>query len=353
MWTRGGADDYNLWAKLVGDDRWSYNGLLPSFRKSETHHVILHGKPGQHGFDGPIHTTASARNYPPRDLLRSAFLKGTSLPFNEDPNGANPISVAPYTENWRDGKRQPAGKAYGLDGVKVLTKAWVNRILFDGKTAKGAELSNGQKIFVRREVVVSCGAIRTPQVLMLSGIGPAAELAKHGIKQNVDSPDVGLNFHDHIAMAQFYKIKHPERGLSAGSAEWKDPTYLLGIPADTVITASVPHEVLQPAMETDNGQKVADEDPHLLPSRGHVEMLPLYANTEAPLTDFKIPFDGTVISSGTLLLLPMSRGSVKLASAEPQADPLIDPNYYDTHADHAALRYDMRLSMRAFETEEG
>lgn len=206
MWTRGGADDYNLWAKLVGDDRWSYNGLLPSFRKSETHHVILHGKPGQHGFDGPIHTTASARNYPPRDLLRSAFLKGTSLPFNEDPNGANPISVAPYTENWRDGKRQPAGKAYGLDGVKVLTKAWVNRILFDGKTAKGAELSNGQKIFVRREVVVSCGAIRTPQVLMLSGIGPAAELAKHGIKQNVDSPDVGLNFHDHIAMAQFYKV---------------------------------------------------------------------------------------------------------------------------------------------------
>lgn len=206
MWTRGGADDYNLWAKLVSDNKWSYEGLLPFFRKSETHHDIKNGNPRQHGFDGPIHTTASARDYPLRDLLRSAFFKGTNLPFNQDPNGGNPIGVAPYTENWRDGKRQPAGKAYGLDGVNIITNAWVSRIILDGKTAKGAELSNGQKIFASREVIVSCGAIRTPQVLMLSGIGPAAELAKHGIKQEIDSPEVGLNFHDHIAMCQFYKV---------------------------------------------------------------------------------------------------------------------------------------------------
>ncbi|KAL8726093.1 MAG: hypothetical protein Q9166_006930 [cf. Caloplaca sp. 2 TL-2023] len=353
MWTRGGADDYNLWAKLVGDNKWSYEGLLPFFRKSETHHDRKSVDSGQHGFDGPIHTTASARDYPLREQLRSAFFKGTGLPFNEDPNGGNPIGVAPFTENWRDGKRQPAGKAYGLDGVSIITNAWVNRIVLDGKTAKGAELSNGQKIFANREVIVSCGALRTPQVLMLSGIGPAAELSKIGVKQEIDSPEVGLNFHDHIAMSQFYKIKHPEKGLSAGSPEWKDPTYLLGIPADTVITASVPREILQPAMEKDKGQTVSDEDPHLQPSRGHIEILPLYANTESPLTDLNIPFDGTVITSGTLLLLPTSRGSIRLASADPQADPLIDPNYYDTEADRVALRHVMRLSMRSFETPEG
>lgn len=206
MWTRGSASDYNLWGKLVDDDKWSYEGLLPFFRKFETHHDPTTADPRQHGFEGPIHTTASARNHPLRDLLRAAFLQSTNLPFNNDANGGNPIGVAPYTENWREGKRQPSGKAYGLRGVNIMTNSWVRRILFDGKTAKGVQLTNGKEVFAEREVIVSCGAIRTPQVLMLSGVGPAAEINKHGIEQVLEAPDVGKNFHDHIAMSQFYKV---------------------------------------------------------------------------------------------------------------------------------------------------
>ena len=206
MWSRGGLDDYNLWADIVGDKRWSYQGLLPYFRRTETHHDLQGGDPEQHGFEGPIYTTASARTYPLKELLNTAFREGTGLPDNTDANGGNPIGIAPYTENWRNGKRQPAGKAYGLKGVDVLTEAKVRRILLEGDVAKGAEMIDGRKIMANREVILSCGAIRTPQVLMLSGIGPADELAEHGIEQLIDAPEVGHNFHDHVCMPQFYKV---------------------------------------------------------------------------------------------------------------------------------------------------
>jgi len=210
MWTRGGSSDYDLWAELAGDKRWSYEGMLPYFRKTETHHDPKNADPKHHGFDGPILTTSEARQYPLKDIMRTAFLKGTKLPAISDANSGSPIGVAPYTENWHPkGYRQPAGRAYGLKGVKVITNAQVHRILFDGNVAKGAELIDGRMFTARREVILCCGAIRTPQVLLLSGVGPAEELAKHGIKQLVNSPDVGLNFHDHIAMCQFYKVCAP------------------------------------------------------------------------------------------------------------------------------------------------
>lgn len=207
MWTRGGADDYNLWSDIVSDKRWSYEGMLPWFRKTESHHDPKGVDPRQHGFEGPIYTTASARRYPLKELLRKSFLKGTNLPENPDANGGNPIGIAPYTENWHDEVRQPAGKAYGLKGVDVLTNSTVRRIILEGKIAKGAELTSGRTIMANREVIVSCGSIRTPQVLMLFGIGPADELSRHGIKQLIDAPEVGLNFHDHVCMAQFYKVR--------------------------------------------------------------------------------------------------------------------------------------------------
>lgn len=206
-WTRGSVSDYDLWADLVGDARWGYEGMLPYFRRTETHYDPERGDPEQHGFDGPILTTAGARIYPLMDVMQSAFIKGTGLPAIADGNGGNPIGVAPLTENWHPkGYRQPAGRAYGLKGVEVVTNAQVHRIILDGNVATGAELVDGRRFTAEREVIVCCGAIRTPQVLLLSGIGPAEELARHGIKQLVDSPDVGLNFHDQIAMCQFFKV---------------------------------------------------------------------------------------------------------------------------------------------------
>lgn len=206
MWTRGGKDDYNLWSSIVDDPRWSYEGLLPYFRRTETHHYPEGVDPRQHGFEGPIHTTATERKYPLQQLLHKAFVKGTALPDITDANGGNPIGIAPYTENWYQGKRQPAGKAYGLNGVDVITGSRIRRVILEDGVTKGAEFEDGRKILAQREVIVSCGALRTPQLLMLSGIGSAEELSEHGIEQLYDAPEVGKNFHDHICMSQFYKV---------------------------------------------------------------------------------------------------------------------------------------------------
>lgn len=351
MWTRGGADDYNLWASIVGDKRWSYNGLLPYFRKTETHHDPQGVDPQQHGFEGPIHTTASAGNYPLKSSFHQAY-RNVGLKETKDANDGNPIGIAPYTENWRDGKRQPAGKAYGLKGVDVVTNSMVRKIILDGTKAVGVELASGHIVMAKKEVILSCGSIRTPQVLMLSGIGPKHELEKHGIEQLIDSPEVGQNFHDHCCLAQFYKIKNPEKGLAAGSPLFNDPSYLLGVPADMVVTFAAPRDALKAAMQKDS-MHVPDSHPHLAATRGHCEILPIYAPTEAPLTDLNIPFDGTCITAGILNLLPTSRGQVTLASADPSADPISDPNYFATEADRVIMRHGMRVSMRALESPEG
>lgn len=98
MWTRGSASDYDLWAAIVGDRRWGYEGMLPYFRKTETHHDPK-ADPKQHGFSGPIHTTSEARRYPLKELMHTAFVTGTGLPAIDDANGGRPIGVAPYTES--------------------------------------------------------------------------------------------------------------------------------------------------------------------------------------------------------------------------------------------------------------
>lgn len=184
-WTRGDKVDYDLWGKIVHDKRWTYDGLLPYFRKTETHHDPQ-ADPHQHGFDGPIHSSpALGRTYPLTKQLKEAYVKIGVKPIRDHNSGDNK-GMAPRVENWYKGKRQPAGKAYGLKGVEVINKKTVTKVILeDGpnniKKATGIELTSGETLKANREVIVCCGTIRTPQLLMLSGIGSADELKKHNI----------------------------------------------------------------------------------------------------------------------------------------------------------------------------
>jgi choline dehydrogenase-like flavoprotein len=207
-WTRGPKADYDLWAEVVGDQRWSYAGMLPFFRRTESHHDPS-GDKEQHGFSGPIHTQ-KGRAYPLRETVKGAF-EGIGLKEVEDANGGDPRGLAMWTENFREGRRQPAGAAYDLSRVRVATEALARRVLIEGKmVATGAELVDGRKLMARKEVIASCGAIRMPQVLMLSGIGPAEQLEMIGTKQLLNSPEVGRNFWDHCSMMQYWKVRSPE-----------------------------------------------------------------------------------------------------------------------------------------------
>lgn len=342
LWTRGHSADYDAWAALVGDSRWSYSHLLKYFRKTEKHHD-LNGDPGFYGFSGPISTTAGARKYPLREQSLKALLD-SGLKFNPDANTGNPLGVAAYTENWKDQQRQPAGKAYDLSKVEVLTNATVSRVIIDPVgaiyKAVGAELADGRTMKASKEVILSCGAVKTPQLLMLSGVGPTEHLRTHGIRAVVDLP-VGQNYHDHLSAALFWKLRNPEQGLALGSPLFDSkPEHFAGFPMEWLATLSIPEA------------EQADVDPLLRGLRAHAEFYVAYAAIASQGVGHALPFDGTHISTPAVVLLPTSRGTVTLASPDPLADPVIDPNYLATKADWAAVRAGLRAAIRAMETDE-
>ncbi|KAF2259764.1 alcohol oxidase [Lojkania enalia] len=357
-WTRGSVADYNAWAKKVDDSSWDYASWLPYLRKTETH-FDKSADPLQHGFDGPIHTesvtsSSANRKYPLRDLLRSAWAK-IGVRQVQDMNSGNPIGLGELVENWREGKRQLASEAYNLDGVEIMTEALVKRVVVENengtKRAAGIELANGTMIS-SKEVIVSAGAYRTPQVLLLSGIGPEAVLAKHDIPVVHDSPQVGKNFHDHLAVCQWWKLLHPEKGLAIGTPLWTDPAYFMGLPADWVATQQYSVDHLKKAIEAD-GEK-AEGHSLLASDVAHTETLIAYAPAGARIAGEDVPTDGTHIASAVLVMSPTSRGSITIANADPATSPVIDPNYSATNVDQQLMRLGIRSVIDVLQgTEEG
>ncbi|OGM41146.1 hypothetical protein ABOM_009852 [Aspergillus bombycis] len=354
-WTRGNAADYDRWAKLVGDDGWSYEGLLPYFKRTETHFDGAKADSAMHGTDGPIHNTSVSssspeRKYPLREPLRAAWAR-VGVEYVPDANAGSPLGLGELVENWRAGQRQISSEAYGVlncSGITIMTETMVRRVILedrDGKTEKvatGVEVVGGEKYFASREVIVSAGAYRTPQVLMLSGIGPA-EIANHNITQLVNVPGVGCNLHDHFSFVRWWKLRHPEQGLSMGTPLWNSPAYAIGLPADWNVTVQTPREVLMEALIADGESESAlEKHPYLAPDSCHAEILVVYAPAGAAVAGADIPMDGTHVASAILNMVPTSRGHVTIASSDPMTPPLIDPNYYSTEVDRAILRAAIR-----------
>ena len=354
MWSRGDTVDYEQWARSSGDDRWTYERMMPYFNRSEHHHDP-DADVKVHGFDGPIHTV-SGRQYPLRDNVYNAFHEA-GYQDNPDANTGHPLGLAKYTENWHKATRQPAGTAYPLEGIHVMTNTTVRRITFKDqpatakKLATGIELLLGRSIHARKEVIVSCGAHRTPQVLMLSGIGPEEELAKHGIRQVVNNHFVGHSLFDHLALGIAWKLKPSaqERGAALGHPEWKNnPSNSEGMPMEWILHSSVPPSVLLPALQAD-GETLTASKQLLLKERVHTMMIVAYAPM-AMGPHHSVPMDGSHIATIALLYQPTSRGSITLASAEPKDDPIVDPAYYYTQADKVMLRAAVRNMLRVVET---
>ena len=343
LWLRGDSKDYDSWARTVGDRRWSYNGLLPYFRKTEEYHT-RDVDAQQHGFDGPVTTaspTSAGRKYLLRDPIRAAW---AALGVHQIPdiNNGAPLGLGEVVEARKDNARLIASSVYPLHGVKVMLSTLVEQVLIEKsngkKTAVGIKLTNGKRYYVKREVIISTGAVRTPQLLMLSGIGPAAELTRHAVHVVVDNPSVGQNLWDHLGTKQLWKLKNPEDGASVGSLKWTDPAYASGNPVDWFALDSVPEDRLRAALAEDEGTVA---EPTLLPSpRCHICTYVQYigGNRVEPV----IPMDGSHITTNVLVLLPTSRGSIKLRSADPNVSPVIDFNYYATEADRMRMREGIR-----------
>jgi choline dehydrogenase-like flavoprotein len=367
-WTRGNRVEFDQWAEMVGDQEWSYEGLLPYFRKTETHFEVVGAdddgaaqQQEQHGFSGPVRTasvssSSEGRKYPLREPLRVAWRR-IGVEEIADGNSGSPLGLVELVENWHEGRRQLASQIYPLDGVEVLTDTIVKCLVIEEaggvKVVKGVELANGDCIMASKEVIVCAGAYKTPQILMLSGIGPRDELEKHGIPIVAQLP-VGRDFHDHLAVCQWWTLRNPDKGLALGSPKWQDQGLFMGLPGDWVVTEQTPRAVLEEALAKDDGQSVTRGNALLAPNATHSETLIVYAPAGAQLAGVEVPIDGTHIASAVLLMTPTSRGRITLKNTNPTSPLVIDPSYYSTEIDKTIMRNGIRNVLKVLlHTPEG
>lgn len=336
-WSKGSAADYDEWARLVKDDGFSFAAMQPYFARTQMH----------------TERVSVTRQYPLRNSTK-AMLESSGIAFNQESNSGVILGFEEYEENWKQSQRQLSSTAYDLSLVDVLCDTHVARVLTedDGEgvgRAIGVETDTGVRIHATREVIVSAGAYRTPQILLLSGIGPTDELDKHGIPTKVESPHVGLNFHDHFCSFLWWKLREPEQGLSMGSARFaEEKSYRAGLPADWIMWQRCPSPQLNQALEKDGYDCEGDPTGLLHPARAHAETIFFYSAPGGLPAKVSLPADGTLIGQSIFLASPTSRGSIGLRSRNPQDSPVIDPNYYSTHADRTILQNAMQQVHRIF-----
>ncbi|MEU0392720.1 FAD-dependent oxidoreductase [Streptomyces sp. NPDC006208] len=309
MWVRGFAADYDEWGDLCGSD-WSWKGLLPYFRRTER---IAGATDPDHGRSG----TMSIEPQRDPNPHTAAFLDAVrDLGHAVEPaNTATPTGFSQTMVSQRRGARFSTADGYlkparRRSNLHVITDAQATRVLFEGRRAVGVEYRTGgvtRRVLARREVVLCGGAVNTPQLLMLSGIGDATHLRDRGIDVLVDAPQVGANLTDHLIS-----------GLTVDASD------------RTLFAAERPLELLnylarRRGMLTSN----VGEAYGFVRSRPELE-LPDIEIIFAP-----VPFigeglvkpSGHGVTVGAILLRPQSTGSITLASPDPLDKPVIDPRY--------------------------
>ncbi|RYC81794.1 hypothetical protein BFJ63_vAg15311 [Fusarium oxysporum f. sp. narcissi] len=337
-WTRGAAADYDEWAALVGDERYSYKGQLPWFKKSEL--WFDDKNPEEHGKDGPIRVTcakASNRMFPLAEQAAAGWeeLGVLTLPDGDQNTGDN-LGRAYICEARSDGKREWSANQYSLDGIEVRLETFVNRVIIQkihgNLKATGVELADSS-VVKGHNIIVSAGAFRSPQLLQLSGIGPSTHLETFGIQPLVDLPEVGKNLSDHMIFFQHWRLRDPSAGHTIGSANplFQQPQYSQGVPFDWIVNTGVPKEGLVKAIERDEGAKPNDSKHVLLAKdRTFIENIVMFAKLPFP----GVPMDAKHITSALVSFLPTSTGSVSLKSGKPEDHPKVNLNYLSTEVDN-------------------
>ncbi|KAI0419840.1 hypothetical protein F5X98DRAFT_334042 [Xylaria grammica] len=347
-WMRGDATDYNDWADMVNDDRWGYDNMLQYIKKSEewfsTQNEADHGQNGAIFVSSPLYEN---RTYPlSSDLMESWQQLGVPVLENEDMNTGNNVGLGQLNQNRRRGARQVANTRYPLDGVTVLTHTLVQSVLVDTDgdtpTATGVILANGTE-YQAREVIVSGGSYRSPQILMLSGIGPRALLERHNITVKFEQPQVGRNFLDHFQFDQNWKLVDPSKDYAIGSGNhlFTEPQYSWGAHIPFVVSNPVPAAGIAAAIETDEGTPPDPDTNFYLRNVQAMNENNVGFAAHTTLGD-GVHIDGTHIASTIVGLKPSSRGSITISSARIENGPIIDPNYYATELDKYSWRTGLR-----------
>ena len=245
--------------------------------------------PEQHGLRGPMQITSVSasdpeRRYPLREPIRNAWTE-LGVKVNPDPSSVSLIGIPEFLENWYHGQSQFTQAVYKPDGVQVMTSATVQRVLFSknsagNQVATAVELVDGRQFSARKEVIISAGALRIPQILMLSGIGPTDTLSKFNIPLVHEASEVGENLFDHFALYQLWKLRDAERGLALGSPLLTNPALFKGFPTGWAINEAVPINLLKQALLKNKtaGRAAASTRSLLEPGQCHVETVAVYSS---------------------------------------------------------------------------
>lgn len=341
VYVRGHRWDYDHWASL-GNEGWSYDDVLPLFKRAE-HNERFQDE--WHGQGGPLNVTYPRHASPLNEMfLQAAAMQG--VPLNPDYNGARQHGAFMYQVTHRNGERCSAAKAFltphlGRSNLSVLTHAVSRRILLEGRRATGVEFMHGdqiRRVKARREVIVSSGAFGSPQLLLLSGIGPATELQAMGIAVAHHLPGVGKNLQDHIDYVQGWRTTSDTetfgvsmRGtakLTRAYFEWRNQRS--GMLSSNFSEAGA-------FLRSDPGVEVPDLQLHFILGLVDDHGRKVHA--------------GHGFSCHVNLARPHSRGQVSLRSRDPREAPLIDPKFLDDERDFHLLLKGARMQQRIMESE--
>ena len=342
LYVRGNKQDYDHWAAL-GNSGWSYQDVLPYFKKAE--HNETHTNSPYHGTGGP-QNVAELRS---PSAVNKMFLDACALhgiPYNPDYNGAEQFGAFMYQVFHKNGERHSAAKAYitphlSRPNLSVKTNTVTTQILFEGTRAVDVRIDQGGQVSelrARREVIVSAGAFGSPQLLMASGVGPAAELQRHGIPVVHALEGVGKNLHDHIDHVQTWRAPSNSEtfGVSATGTvkitkaigEWKKKR--TGLVTSTFAESGAFFRS-SPEVETPDLQLVfvvgiVDD---------HSRKLHL----------------GHGFSCHVDVIRPHSRGSVTLAGPDVRTAPMIDPNFLGDERDLDLLVKGVQMQQAIIESK--
>ena len=339
IYIRGTKADYDGWA-AAGAPGWSYDDVLPYFKKAENNE---RGSDEFHSTGGPL--SVSDLRY--KNDLSEVFLnaaKELQLPTNNDFNGAIQEGMGYYQATQRNGRRCSTSVAYleparSRSNLHIIENAHTDHVVFDGKRATGARYRQGTQsktVKAKRDVILSSGAFQSPQLLMLSGIGPAAHLKENNIDILHDAPEVGQNLQDHLDYCILRKSTAP---TSVGMT----PNFLLGLIPSILKYRNTGQgpltSILAEAggfLKTNPNEAEPDVQLHFVPGlvddHGRKRHL------------------GGGLSCHVCVLRPKSRGDVKLGGTDPGAPPLINPNFLDHQDDQERLMKGAKIVRRLFDT---
>ncbi len=335
VYVRGHARDYDHWSES-GARGWSYADVLPYFKRMENSHG---GQEGWRGTNGPLHVQRGRRDNP---LFKAFVDAGHQAGFEvtDDYNGEKQEGFGPMEQTIHNGRRWSAANAYLKPALKrpnvKLVKGLARKIVMEGKRAVGVEIEAGRTfstIRARREVIIAASSINSPKLLMLSGIGPAAQLKEHGIEVVADRPGVGQNLQDHLEVYIQQECTQPITLYSKLNLFSK---------------AKIGAEWL--FFKTGDGATNHFESAAFVRSKAGVE----YPDIQYHFLPVAIRYDGKAAAEShgfQAHVGPMrskSRGSVTLRSANPREKPVIKFNYMSHEDDWADFRHCVRLTREVF-----